>query len=152
MSGSTVGVSLAGITYQFARRRYGRTTYTWVTAVLPDGTQLDLGDPWPAFFRTLPQEVAEAAAIDGAGPWRIFFTIMLPMAKPGMASVAIFNDAMSSDFGYAAAKSVAILVAAIAAMALVVRLEERSRRVAAVPGSPAAAGVIDFSIAGQAAR
>lgn len=44
-----------------------------------------------AFFRTLPQEVAEAAAIDGAGPWRIFFTIMLPMAKPGMASVAIFN-------------------------------------------------------------
>ncbi|MEP7241887.1 MAG: carbohydrate ABC transporter permease, partial [Devosia sp.] len=44
-----------------------------------------------AFFRTLPQEVAEAAALDGAGPWRIFFTIMLPMAGPGMASVAIFN-------------------------------------------------------------
>jgi ABC-type glycerol-3-phosphate transport system permease component len=44
-----------------------------------------------AFFRTLPQEVAEAAMIDGAGPWRIFFTIMLPMATPGMASVAIFN-------------------------------------------------------------
>ncbi len=44
-----------------------------------------------AFFRTLPQEVAEAAMIDGASHWRIFFTIMLPMAKPGMASVAIFN-------------------------------------------------------------
>jgi N-acetylglucosamine transport system permease protein len=44
-----------------------------------------------AFFKTLPKEIAEAAAIDGAGPWRIFFTIMLPMAKPGMASVAIFN-------------------------------------------------------------
>lgn len=44
-----------------------------------------------AFFRTLPQEIAEAAALDGAGPWRIFFTIMLPMAGPGMASVAIFN-------------------------------------------------------------
>jgi ABC-type glycerol-3-phosphate transport system permease component len=44
-----------------------------------------------AFFKTLPQEIAEAAAIDGAGPWRIFFTIMLPMAKPGIASVAIFN-------------------------------------------------------------
>ena len=26
-----------------------------------------------------------------AGPWRIFFTIMLPMATPGIASVAIFN-------------------------------------------------------------
>ena len=44
-----------------------------------------------AFFKSLPQEVAEAAAIDGAGPWRIFFQIMLPMARPGMASVAIFN-------------------------------------------------------------
>jgi len=44
-----------------------------------------------AFFKALPQEVAEAAAIDGAGPWRIFFQIMLPMARPGMASVAIFN-------------------------------------------------------------
>ena len=39
----------------------------------------------------LPQEVAEAAAIDGCGPWRIFFQIMLPMSRPGMASVAIFN-------------------------------------------------------------
>ncbi len=44
-----------------------------------------------AFFKTLPQEVAEAAALDGCGPWRIFFQIMLPMAKPGIASVAIFN-------------------------------------------------------------
>jgi ABC-type glycerol-3-phosphate transport system permease component len=44
-----------------------------------------------AFFKTLPQEVAEAAMIDGAGPWRIFFTIMLPMATPGIASVTIFN-------------------------------------------------------------
>jgi ABC-type glycerol-3-phosphate transport system permease component len=44
-----------------------------------------------AFFKTLPQEVAEAAAIDGCGPFRIFFTIMLPMARPGLASVAIFN-------------------------------------------------------------
>lgn len=44
-----------------------------------------------AFFRTLPQEIAEAAQLDGAGPWRIFFTIMLPMATPGIASVAIFN-------------------------------------------------------------
>lgn len=44
-----------------------------------------------AFFKSLPQEVAEAAALDGCGPFRIFFQIMLPMATPGMASVAIFN-------------------------------------------------------------
>jgi N-acetylglucosamine transport system permease protein len=44
-----------------------------------------------AFFKSLPQEVAEAAALDGCGPFRIFFQIMLPMATPGIASVAIFN-------------------------------------------------------------
>lgn len=44
-----------------------------------------------AFFRALPYEISEAAAIDGAGDWRTFFSIMLPMARPGLASVAIFN-------------------------------------------------------------
>ena len=39
----------------------------------------------------LPDEISEAAAVDGAGEWRTFFQVMLPMAKPGMASVAIFN-------------------------------------------------------------
>lgn len=44
-----------------------------------------------AFFRSLPYEISEAASIDGASDWRTFFSIMLPMAKPGLASVAIFN-------------------------------------------------------------
>ena len=44
-----------------------------------------------SFFKALPDEIAEAAAIDGAGEWRTFFRVMLPMAKNGMASVAIFN-------------------------------------------------------------
>jgi N-acetylglucosamine transport system permease protein len=43
------------------------------------------------FFRRLPNEIAEAAAVDGAGEWRTFFQVMLPMARPGLASVAIFN-------------------------------------------------------------
>jgi N-acetylglucosamine transport system permease protein len=44
-----------------------------------------------AFFKTLPDDMYEAALIDGAGEWRAFFQIMLPMARPGMAAVAIFN-------------------------------------------------------------
>jgi len=44
-----------------------------------------------AFFKSLPDEVYEAALMDGAGDWRAFFQIMLPMARPGMATVAIFN-------------------------------------------------------------
>ncbi|WP_405793570.1 carbohydrate ABC transporter permease [Streptomyces sp. NBC_01506] len=44
-----------------------------------------------SFFRTLPSSVAEAAIIDGASHTRTFFQIMLPMAKPGLISVGIFN-------------------------------------------------------------
>jgi N-acetylglucosamine transport system permease protein len=44
-----------------------------------------------AFFKTLPTSVAEAGVIDGCSHTRLFFQVMLPMAKPGMVSVAIFN-------------------------------------------------------------
>ena len=44
-----------------------------------------------SFFRTLPTAVAEAAVIDGASHTRTFFQVMLPMAKPGLISVGIFN-------------------------------------------------------------
>lgn len=44
-----------------------------------------------AFFKALPEEIYEAAQLDGAGEWRTFFQVMLPMARPGLASVAIFN-------------------------------------------------------------
>lgn len=44
-----------------------------------------------SFFEELPGEIGEAAALDGANEWRTFFQVMLPMARPGMASVAILN-------------------------------------------------------------
>ena len=44
-----------------------------------------------SFFRTLPTAVAEAAIIDGCSQEAAFFRVMLPMAKPGLLSVAIFN-------------------------------------------------------------
>ena len=44
-----------------------------------------------SFFRQLPQDIYEAATVDGAGEWRTFFNVMLPMAAPGLASVAIMN-------------------------------------------------------------
>ncbi|MFC4064430.1 carbohydrate ABC transporter permease [Actinoplanes subglobosus] len=44
-----------------------------------------------AFFRTLPHEIEEAATVDGAGHVRRFFQVMLPMAKSGLVSIAIFN-------------------------------------------------------------
>ena len=44
-----------------------------------------------AFFRTLPTSIAEAGLIDGCGPFGLFFRVMLPMARPGLVSVGIFN-------------------------------------------------------------
>lgn len=44
-----------------------------------------------AFFRALPSAIAEAAFIDGCSHTGVFFRIMLPMARPGLVSVGIFN-------------------------------------------------------------
>ena len=44
-----------------------------------------------AFFRTLPTSVGEAAMVDGCGHFGLFFRVMLPMARPGLISVGIFN-------------------------------------------------------------
>ena len=43
------------------------------------------------FFMGLPDEVEEAAVIDGANRWQIFIKVMLPLAKPGMISLSIFT-------------------------------------------------------------
>jgi N-acetylglucosamine transport system permease protein len=42
------------------------------------------------FFRTLPNQLAEAAAIDGSSPFGTFWRIMLPLAKPGLVTAGIF--------------------------------------------------------------
>jgi len=43
------------------------------------------------FFQALPNELAEAAQIDGCGHFTTFSRIMLPLAKPGLIVVGIFN-------------------------------------------------------------
>ncbi len=44
-----------------------------------------------AFFRTLPNELREAALMDGASEYRVYSTVMMPLARPGLVTVAIFN-------------------------------------------------------------
>ncbi|MEU2923853.1 carbohydrate ABC transporter permease [Streptomyces sp. NPDC007251] len=41
-------------------------------------------------FDSLPRELEEAARIDGAGHWRIFWSVLLPLSRPMLAAVAIF--------------------------------------------------------------
>ena len=43
------------------------------------------------FIKSLPLEIEEAAAIDGCGPLRTFFSIVLPMLKPTLISVGILE-------------------------------------------------------------
>ncbi len=43
------------------------------------------------FFRSLPEELAEAARLDGAGEWTAFWRVMLPLAKPALATCALFQ-------------------------------------------------------------
>lgn len=43
------------------------------------------------FFITIPKELSEAAEIDGAGHFRIYWQIIMPLAKPALATLVIFN-------------------------------------------------------------
>ncbi|PZE26027.1 MULTISPECIES: carbohydrate ABC transporter permease [unclassified Curtobacterium] len=43
------------------------------------------------FFVSIPPELDEAARIDGAGHWRIYWQVVLPLAKPAIATVAVLN-------------------------------------------------------------
>ncbi len=47
-----------------------------------------------SFFLTIPKEMEEAAAMDGAGALRTFFTLIVPLAKPAFATVAILTFLM----------------------------------------------------------
>lgn len=44
-----------------------------------------------SFIVQVPRQLEEAARIDGAGPYRVFFLIVLPLIKPGLAAAAIFT-------------------------------------------------------------
>jgi ABC-type glycerol-3-phosphate transport system permease component len=49
------------------------------------------------FFEEIPQDLFDAAVIDGAGPFRSFWDIAIPLARPALAAVAIFSFLGSWD-------------------------------------------------------
>lgn len=55
-----------------------------------------------AFFETLPDELIQAARIDGAGEMQVFLRVVLPLARPGLATVIIFQFLQTwNEFIYA---------------------------------------------------
>ncbi|HWD40208.1 MAG TPA: carbohydrate ABC transporter permease [Fimbriimonas sp.] len=43
------------------------------------------------FFKTIPDEMSEAARVDGANEWKIFQRLILPLSKPALATCALFQ-------------------------------------------------------------
>jgi multiple sugar transport system permease protein len=43
------------------------------------------------YFKTLPQELEDAARVDGAGTLRIYWSIMLPQTRPALAAIGVFT-------------------------------------------------------------
>lgn len=72
----------------------------WVLILLYTVTHLPLG-VWilRGFFQSIPREVEEAAALDGATPIQSLFRIVMPMAQPAVAATALFVFTFSwNDF------------------------------------------------------
>ena len=79
---SPFGASLKGTRDQDKRMSalgYDVWKIRWITFVMS------------SFFKSLPTELEEAAAIDGASPFRAFWQIMIPLATPGIASLTILG-------------------------------------------------------------
>lgn len=64
----------------------------YVAGSLPLNTFLLRG-----FFAAIPAELEQAMAIDGAGPWRRYWQLILPLAKPALATATIFTFLASWD-------------------------------------------------------
>lgn len=59
----------------------------WVPAWFASGFNIFL---LRQFFKTIPNELSEAARIDGASEWKIFYEVVLPLCRPALAVVALF--------------------------------------------------------------
>jgi multiple sugar transport system permease protein len=68
----------------------------WYGTYLPLTVPAFFGTPFyifllTQFYRSLPFELSEAARVDGAGDWTIFWRIILPLSKPALATCALFQ-------------------------------------------------------------
>lgn len=68
----------------------------WYGTYLPLTVPAFFGAPFyifllTQFYRTLPEELSEAARMDGASEARIFWQILLPLSKPALATCALFQ-------------------------------------------------------------
>jgi multiple sugar transport system permease protein len=70
--------------------------FHWVPSLKPLIIPSFFGDAFSIFllrqfFRSIPDELSDAAKVDGASDWQIMTRIIVPLAKPAIAAVALFN-------------------------------------------------------------
>jgi multiple sugar transport system permease protein len=68
----------------------------WINTLLPLIVPAFFGDAFSIFllrqfFLTIPDELSDAARVDGASEWQIMTRLIVPLAKPAIAAVALFN-------------------------------------------------------------
>lgn len=80
------------------------TSIHWVGSLKPLWVPTFFGDAFTIFllrqfFMTIPQELTDAARVDGAGEFQIMRRVVIPLAKPAIAAVALFQFLYSwNDF------------------------------------------------------
>ena len=88
----TIPPAVLAVPVYFIWTRFGLSdgllglTLVYVALNLPFAIWLLYG-----FIEQIPVELEEAATMDGCGPFRMFFTLILPLVKPGLAAAGIFT-------------------------------------------------------------
>ena len=78
--------------------------YGWIPSFKPLIVPLFFGDAFSIFllrqfFLTIPSELSDASRVDGASEWQIMTRVIVPLAKPAIAAVALFQFLYSwNDF------------------------------------------------------
>lgn len=76
----------------FLHRSLGTLDTPWVLIIQYTASQLPFTIFFlHSFFKTLPKEIEEAAIVDGASLYQVFFRIMIPLAQSGLLTIAVFN-------------------------------------------------------------
>ncbi|MFJ6738015.1 carbohydrate ABC transporter permease [Streptomyces sp. NPDC091279] len=90
MSGLMVSPAVLGVPLFTTVQQMGMVDTYW-GMILPQCAPAAMVYILYKFFQGVPRELEEAAFIDGAGRWRVFFTIVLPLPRPSLAAVGIFT-------------------------------------------------------------
>ncbi|MEU3145031.1 carbohydrate ABC transporter permease [Streptomyces sp. NPDC006999] len=98
MAGLMVSPAVLGVPLFTTVQQLGMVDTYW-GMILPQCAPAAMVYILHTFFRGVPRELEEAAFLDGAGRWRVFFTIVLPLSCPSLAAVGIFTFISSwNDF------------------------------------------------------